>query len=68
MSDKKSYSYKDNFLNFKSLKFQGGLKDPHFTYGKEWRIDADDKGGRINIKAKRNLPKNWWSKLTGKNK
>ena len=66
MSDKKLYSYSDIFLNFKTLEFKGGWKDPHFKYGKEWRIDADDKGGRINIKAKRNLPKNWWKKLTGK--
>ena len=65
MADKKTYSYKDNFLNFQSLEFKGGWKDPHFTSGK-WRIDADDKGGNINIKAKRNLPKNWWGKLTGK--
>jgi len=65
MSDKKTYSYSDNFLNFQTLKFQGGWKDPHLTSGK-WRIDADDKGGSINIKAKRNLPKNWWGKLTGK--
>ena len=65
MSDKKTYSYGDNFLNFKTLTFEGGWKDPHLKY-KKWRIDADDKGGSINIKAKRNLPKNWWGKLTGK--
>ena len=35
-------------------------------YGKNWRIDVDDKGGGINFKAKRDLPKNWWKKLTGK--
>ena len=62
----KKYSYKDNFLNFKTLKFEGGLKDPHFKYGKNWRIDVDDRGGGINFKAKRDLPKDWWKKLTGK--
>ena len=66
MSDKdKTYTYKDNFLNFRPVTYGGGWTDPHLKYGK-WRIDADDKGGSINIKAKRNLPKNWWGKLTGK--
>ena len=36
----KKYTYKDNFLNFKTLKFEGGLKDPHFKIG-GGRLDAD---------------------------
>ena len=44
----------ENWLNWvkKTMpKFKGGLKDPHFKKG-AWRIDVDDKDGKINVRGK----------------